>query len=497
MAKNNVIPAQKIEDASGGNAQLREILQSLTNTGNLQITATNTGGKNAPPQVRADVSYLKSVYYVTVTNPGAIPPVSGLQANQAVQGSSQQSNIAPVTPIYHQIRVATSPRFSISDNVQTFGGDTGSTQTYWEISSLGTGRWYFQIRSSYDGSTWNLWRNANGGQTITGGQNGITVEAVTNGVAALFTLPGDQLLAVIGAYAFDGQPVGVPSSLYTSALQAIAGPNGYTFQPSNLAHGIIADAVAVQVPNPEPPTDGPPDFPLVVAMKYQDGSSNIWQGSANCFMLAYDPLGTNVTEETTADGVWVDFILPGGAHFSVGTGVTNDGSAIALPSTMPWVDPSRFLSIVSPALGFDATRQARGITQARITAGVMHCQFEDTTAHAWSSTGNWFVVSWSPGFSLIGGFLVFTLPSGQRVAFGSGSGANGSTIALPSWATMDKMIDMATPASADATSHPMAGVFKCDVATNLGPAPVLQLTYDDTQGNSWSGNVNWMVFVWE
>lgn len=499
MAQINVIPTSKITDASQGNESLREILNALANTSNLQLTATNTAGKNAPPKVKATVSFLQSAYIVQITNPGAISPVSGLQANQAKQNANLQSNIAPVTAIYHQIRAATSPRFSISDNVQTFGGDTGSTQTYWEISSLGTGRFYFQVRSSYDGATWNLWSNANGGQTITGGLTGVTVEQTTNGVFALFSLPGSQLVSFGAGFGFDGDPFGVPSELYTSAMQAIAGPNGFAFQPSNLAHGIIADAVALQVPNPQPPTSGPPDFPAVIAMQYEDGSDNIWKGSANVFAFCYDPLGTNVTEETTGDGIWVNMILPGGANISIGTGVTADGGNVALPSSMPWVNPSNWVSIVSPALGFNPTRQARGITQSKLLGTTMHCEFEDTTNHVWSSTGNWFIVSWTPGLPTVGvaggTFLILTLPDGSRCCIGAGSGANNSSMSLPSGFTSDKQLTIATPASADATSHPMSGVYKCDVNALTGNQ--LQLTYTDTQGNYWFGNVNWMCFAWE
>jgi hypothetical protein len=504
MAKTNVIPVQKIQQAAGNNSELREILQALSNTGNLQLTATNTAIKNTPPQVRADVSFLakSTAYVVQITNPGAVSPVSAIQATEARQNATASSNIANVVSIYHQIRVATSPRFSISDNVQTFGGDTGSTQTYWEISSLGSGLWYFQVRSSYDGVNWNLWKNANGGQTITGRIEGVTVEDVTNGAAALFSLSGNQLFAAMASFAADGQSIGVPSELYTSAMLAIAGPNGFQPQPSNLAHGIIANEVDIPTPSPLPGGSGPPDYPAYVREQYQDGQSHVWSGSANVFAFLYDPLADNYNLQATSDGLWVDFQLPGGAHFTIGAGVTADGAAIGLPSDFPWVVVSRLLSIVSPNVGFNATRQARGITQSVITGGVMHCQFEDTTAHAWSATGNWLAFSWSAGYPVVGvsggQWLPFVTPSGTKVAFGAGSGPNGSALALPVAAgafTSDKMLGIATPASAAATSHPMAGVYKC--AINPGTPPTLETTYTDTQGNYWNGSVNWMAFAWE
>jgi hypothetical protein len=498
MSQINVIPSQKINDAAGGNEALREILLAMANTNNLQTDATNTAsGKNVPQQAKATVSYLQGSYVVQIENPGAVAPTSALQAAQAKAGATVSSTIAPVTAIYHQIRAATSPRFSISDSVQVFGSDTGSTQTYWTISNLGSGRFYFQIRSSYDGKNWNLWRNANGGQTITTQPDGVTVEATNNAVFGVFELPGKQLVSFGSGLVSNGNSFGVPEQLYTSAMKAIAGPNGFQAQSSNLAHGIVAENVSLQVPNPQPPTTGPTDYPTVVQMLYQDGLGHQWPGTCNIFAFMYDPLGTNIREETTGDGSWVDITLSGGAHLSIGSGVTNDGAAIGLPSTMPWVSPSTMLSIVSPNVGFSASRQARGITVANIdSGGVLHCQFQDTTDHAWSSTGNWVAIAWTPGLpveTVTGGkWLVLTLPTGSKIAIGGGSGGNGSAFAMPSGFSSLNMLAIATPASADETSHPMAGVYECGI---LGTT--LQLSYNDTEGNFWNGNVNWMAFAWQ
>ena len=129
-----------------------EVLRSLTQTTQLQTTATTTANTYVPPQVKAQVSYLESSYIVQIQNPGTQAATSSLQAAQAKQTAISSSNLANVRPIYHQIRVATGPSFSIAANVQTFGGDTGSTQTYWTLTGLGSGRFYFQIRSSYDGT---------------------------------------------------------------------------------------------------------------------------------------------------------------------------------------------------------------------------------------------------------------------------------------------------------------------------------------------------------
>jgi hypothetical protein len=511
MSQNNVIPAQKINDAAAGNEALREVIQALTQTSNLQTNVTNTSGKNVPPQAKSTVSYLKGNYEVAIQNPGSSSPTSAFQAAQAANAATLSSNIAPLTAFYHQIRVATSPRFDIASNVQVFGGDTGSAQTYWTLTGLGSGRFYFQVRSSYDGVNFNLWRNANGGQTITGGLEGVTVEQVENGLFALFTLPGSQLVAFGEALCHSGSGFGVPTELYTSAMQALAGPNGYDAQLSNLAHGITAETVGVQTPNPPVPQSGPADYPTILAMTYADGSGNTWSGSSSIFAFCYDPLGTNASEQATADGVWVDFVLPGGAHFTVGNGVTNDGTNIAFPSAMPWVDGSRMVRIVSPAVGFDPTRQARGIVNASldaqapvggVTAMKMNCGFADTTANRWSSTGNWFAMSWSPGLPIIttadGTWLPITLPDGTKVAVGSGRVGNGLPFTLPAGFTADKMVAIATPASVDATSHPMAGIYRCTVSGVGGSAGTdCSLLFTDTQGNGWGGDCNFIAFIWQ
>jgi hypothetical protein len=345
VSQTNVVPSQKIEDAAAGNQALRDMLTALAATTNQQQQVTSTLGKNVPQQVKATVSYLKGNYIVEIQNPGAVTPTSSLQAAQASAGASSATNTQSITQLYHQIRCATSPQFNISSQVTTFGGTTGSTQTYWTLTNLPSGRFYFQVRSSFDGANWNLWRNANGGQTITTQPEGVTVEAVTNGVFGLFELPGHQLVAFGSALASDGDTFGVPAELYTSAMQAIPGPNGFSPINASDSHGIDANTISI-VGNSHAIT-GPPDFPALISEKYVDGGTHHWTGSASIFAMCYDPLGTNVTEQTVAGGIWVDFILPGGAHLTIGSGTEVDGGNIVLPSSMPWVMATALLSLVT------------------------------------------------------------------------------------------------------------------------------------------------------
>ena len=494
MSQINVIPTQKIEDAAEGNQHLREILQALAATTNAQQQVTGTNSSAAvPQQCKANVSLLSGSYIVEIQNPGAVAPTSSLQAAQASGGATAASVNQPVTPIYHQIRYANTPQFNISSNVTTLGGTTGSTQTYWTLTGLGSGRFFFQIRSSFDGVNFNLWRNANGGQTITSQPDGVTVEATTNAVFGLFELPGKQLVGFGAGLASNGGTFGVPSQLYTSAMQAIPGPDGYAPQTSNLAHGIVANSVSL-VGNTEA-ISGPPDFPTLITQLYQDGEGHQWGGTASIFAMCYDPLGANVTEQSIAGGVWVDFILPGGAHLTIGTGVTEDGAAIVLPTKMLWVTAANLLSIVSPADGFNSDDQAHGIANAALDGLTMNCGFADGSGNRWGATGNWFVVSISAGFPVTaeanGQWIVVNLPSGTKIAIGAGSAASWTAFGLPAGFTTQNMLSIATPASFIDSGHPMAGVYSCGIT---GATGVVQ--YSDTEGNYWSGDYNWMGFAW-
>lgn len=494
MSQTNVVPTQKIEDAAAGNKALRDMLTALAATQNQQQQVTSTTGKNVPQQAKATVGFLKGTYTVEIQNPGAVSPVSSVQAALASGGATSATNTQSITPIYHQIRYATSPQFSISSQVTTLGGTTGSTQTFWTLTSLPSGRFYFQIRSSFDGVSWNLWRNANGGQTITNQPEGVTVEDTTNAVFGLFELPGHQLVAFGAGLASNGGTFGVPSQLYTSAMQAIPGLDGFVAQSSNLAHGVVANSISF-VGSLQAIT-GPPDFPTVISQLYEDGEAHQWGGTASIFAFCYDPLGTNVTEEAIGGAVWVDFILPGGAHLSIGTGVTPDGGTIPLPSTMPWVTSASLQTIVSPSVGFNPDVQAHGISDAKIVGTTLSCGFMDGGSTRWGASGNWFAVSISAGYPITavsnGNWIVINLPSGTKVAIGSGGSVpSGTAFGLPAGFNTTNMLAIATPAGFNDTGHPMSGVFSCGITGSTG-----NLQYTDTQGNFWNGPYNWMAFAW-
>lgn len=498
MSQINVIPDQKIQSAAAGNEELRELLQAIANNQNLQTNVTNTGGKNVPVQARANVSFLQANYVVQIQNPGATSPVSSLQASQATAIATVSTTVQAVVAIYHQIRVATSPRFSISDNVQTFGGDTGSTQTYWTLTGLGSGRFYFQIRSSYDGINWNLWRNANGGQTITPGLEGVTTEQRNNSVWAVFAISGSQLMAFGSGFVSDAGTFDVPDSLYTSAMQSIPGPNGFVMN-GNLAHGQRINEIDIVTPVPAPPLSVPPDYPTVVFNKYEDGEGNFWSGSANIFTFAYDPLGTNAAVYPTADGVWTVFSLPGGAQMVVasGKGVTT-GSTLTVPTEIAgWFSFAHCLSIVTSQVGLSPDHQCHGVHQADISSGgVVTANWEDGEGNIWGQTCNWFLVGLSPEVpfeTLTGGeWAKFTIPTGTPVAIGAGVIPSGSSFDMPTGFTSAQSLSIGVPASFNDTGHAMVGVAHCYITGTYA-----NLQYEDGANNFWDGDVAWFCFAWQ
>lgn len=488
MAKNNVVDTSKINQAAGGNMDLRTTLYQMAKNLQLSATVSNTASKNVPGESVAAVSLLGGSYIVQLTLPGTQSPASVLQNVQAAKAATQASNTTAITAVYNQIQAATTPRFDAGSNLHQYGGSTGSAQVYWSIDDLGSGQYYFRTRQSFDGVNWNLWKLANGGKPLGGRGESVTVEQVVNGVGAVFALPGKETVAFISGLCNNGDGFSMPENLYTSAMFAIAGPNGFrdTGHPS---HGIEQCDVEIET-GPSQGLIGPPDFPTLVTMLYQDDSNNEWQGSANIFAFAFDPLGTNVTPVTTSSGTWAVFQLPGGGLLAVGSGNAADGTTVVLPGGFTMANAQ---AVTSPQSGFSAPNDAHGVQSCSIdNTGLISMTFQDGSGNVWPGVAQYLILAYSPGLLLNAGFLEINLPGGSQCAIGSGSAASGTRIALPAGYSWSNSLVFATPSTFNDTGHPMHGVSVCSADRGF-----LQLAYQDGEGNTWDGDVNWMVFTWQ
>ena len=499
MANVRTPQQQQLLAAAAGNPAMLELLESLFNTVGLTQQVTNTTAKNVPAQASGQVSYLAGNYIVEITNPGASSPLSSLQAAQQAQNASLSTDVQAVTPIFHQIRAATSPTFTIAANVKTFGGDTGSTQTYWTISNLGSGNFYFQFRSSYDGVNWNQWKNANGGQSITSSPSEVTLEKATNSNWALFSLPGKQLMAIVSGFMHDTGILGLPSgfSLYSSALFAIAGPNGYD-PNGNGIYGPAQCDVDLVVPSDTSGLSGIPNYPVEIRMQYQSFGGYQSPGSANVFGFAFDPAGNNVTVYTGPSGErWAQFTLPGGARIAIGQGKNNNGDVVWTPPELTWINPARVMSICSLTGTPTGGANIEGYNANTLSGLTVQADLQDSGGGVSGNAvqSNWMAIAWELGAPVqtVGGFpfLTISLQGGKEMVIGAGRSASGVAIPLPAGYTSANQMSMAVPASTTHTGNHLRGVQGCAI---YGLTPVL--SYSDNN-NVWSGDVNWMVAAWK
>lgn len=503
------ISQQKIDSAAQGSAaSLREVLNQIsqatveqqTVTGTTTSSTSRSSTASVPPQATGTVSLLEKSYILQIVNPGAQSPISSIQAAAAGMAATAVTNLQAVKSIYHQIRASTSPAFNVNSNTQTFGGDTGSAQTYWTLTGLGTGRWYFQFRSTYDGINFNTWKNVNMGTSI----SEITVEAETNCAWALFTLPGDETIGVGQGFGADGDVIGLPpNKLYTSAMFSLVTPNGFNTEPPQVTN-IATSEIVLQEPTgiSSQLVSGVLDYPALISMKYGDRNfpQSTYSGNANVFAIAFDPTGDNTTVYDSSDGKssWVVIVLPGGAKIAFGSGNAADGTNIYVPTQCPWITAANIVAIPTIQGGGGSGHGAHGIGNCFFTGLNVSAWYDDfsSASNVWSGTANWLAVAWTPGLATVavtgGKFVVINLADGNQIAFGSGLLVSGSSFGLPAGFTSNQMCSIASPASQEGSGdNVMHCVSNCDISGTTAT-----LNYIDGSGNSWSGDVNWFAFCW-
>ena len=381
MAAGPTISQQKIIAAAKHDPNMIEVLQQLAQAGRSSKPSLARLRKPAqrqdsricctrPAQARGTVSILNKSYIVQLVNPGGTSPISQLQAQQAAGGATPLTPLQPVTPILHQIRASTSAAFNVNSNTQTFGGNTGSTQTYWTLTGLGSGTWFVQFRSSFDGINWNKWKNANGGTALGGLINEVTTENPGNSEWALFSLPSGLIMGIGAGLMADQEVFDLAEEVYSSGMIAIAGPNGLSSVGSS-AFGVTLCDVDLQTPAVPPP--GIPDLPVEIRMQYGEHStSGTWPGNASVFAIAFDPTNENVTlyEEPGGSTVWAAFRLPGGARIAIGQGKNTHGDTLWTPPALTWFNWVRSMSISSFTDATDTGATPHGYYSNKIAAGV-------------------------------------------------------------------------------------------------------------------------------
>jgi hypothetical protein len=519
MGSSN-ISFQKILAASHGNPDLLEVLNQVNFTAVEQKAVTGTtptaapvaGQANpaapVPAQATGSVSLLGTNYIVQIVNPGATSAISQLQAQQTAANATALTPLQPVKAIFHQIRVSTSPAFNVNSNTQTFGGNTGSTQVYWTLTGLGSGTWYFQFRSSFDGINFNTWKNANSGTAVGGLINQVTEENVGDANWALFTLPGGMVAGIGEGLCFDGEIFNLATQLYSSGLFAIAGPNGAPTL-STATCGVTECSVDLQTPNTgNAGVVGIPDFPVVIAMEYGITAAlpAFMAGSATVFGIAVTPENENATfyaqngGTPTTDSTWAVVQLPGGAKIAIGQGLNNHGDTIWTPPSLSWMSGTRAISVASLTGATDVGFVPDGYYANSINSSfVLSAQYHDTNGDIWNTQANWLVIAWQAGAATLsaGGntFLVINLQGGHSVIIGSGTCASGTAVVLPSgYASAQKTLGIVVPNGdiVNPSNHNLSGIIQCSFA---GLIPIL--SYADTTGHTWSGNVSWMMAAWK
>jgi hypothetical protein len=498
------ISSSKILQAAGGNPALLELLQQISHTTAQQQAATGTtpvSGSQAtksatapvPPQASGTVSVVAGIYTVQIVNPGGTSPLSQLQA--AAQSSV---SLQPTTAIFHQVRASTSPAFNLNSNTQTFGGDTGSTQTMWTLNGLGAGTWYFQFRSSYDGVNFNQWKNGNGGNAFGGLVDQVSLVTAAFSDWALFSYPGKGVMGIVQGQLHDQEVLGIPSgyNLFSSGLIAIAGPNGFDPNGNGVA-GLAMSDVNLEVPaGGGQGQTGIPDYPVQIRMLYQSNGYTS-PGSAAVFGFAFDPEGTNVKLYTGGTGaVWATFVMPGGARIAIGMGKDVHGATIWTPP-VSWFDPSRMMSICSLTdVNPTSPIPIEGIYQAQLSGLTVEAQYQlPAGTPVGGTTANWMAIAWELGAPVqtVGGFPFLTIPlqGGHAMVIGAGQTASGSTITLPTGFSAVDMLSIGTPGGTTHTGNHLRGIQSCQLFGTL-----VQLLYTD-DSNIWGGPVNWMVAAWK
>lgn len=480
----SIVSKADLDAASAGNTALRTMLDKLTTAANAQARKTGTSGQNPPRQSAATVSYSSPFYVVTITDPGGITAASLAQAAAANPlGSSSLANI------YHQVQAATSLLFDAASNVVTYGGDTGNLQSQFVLGDLNPARqWFFRIRTSYDGVSWNTWKVISRNATVA---NPFAVSrfSILGGSFATVTLPGAQTVGFGFGQVASGQIVETGGGVLLNDAIGLAGPSGVNDTGHRVGSIQRCDISGSGV----------------ATLTYWNGGtgsgSYSWAGALNFLTFGFAAGNQNLSIQTLADGgKWVILTLSGGTQIAIGQGVAANGATVQAPAGF---SVANSFGVATPALGTFEGNLAHGIRQSTYTAGVVTILYGDGSGNSWPSTGNWFAVAWPATLAgnvrgVAGGqYLILPTPSGN-VALGVGSTPSGGVLPLPAGGyTYSNCLAFSTPGSYNDIGSYMHGIKVCAVDVGLPSSQgVVTMIYTDGTEAVWDGNANWFSLAW-
>lgn len=195
------------------------------------------------------------------------------------------------------------------------------------------------------------------------------------------------------------------------------------------------------------------------------------------------------------DSNFTGIALASGGTFVFFTGALPSGQSFNLPSTgftptnlLDWASPQGYLEKGHP-MHVIALCDASAERQLALN-------YVDGSGNTWNGDTNFAALAWlsadvtttSNGLT----WIEFTLLGGEKIIFGQGVVADGTTLVLPSPYSTAKLFAIAFPHDAPLNDNDAHGV-----AAFVDSSQVVHLNYEDGDGNIWHGNASVLAFAWQ
>jgi hypothetical protein len=196
------------------------------------------------------------------------------------------------------------------------------------------------------------------------------------------------------------------------------------------------------------------------------------------------------------DNGYVLLPLSAGGVMSFWTDTQDSGTQFNLPSI--GFNPANLLTWCSPGGYIEKGHTMHGVNACNATNRVLQTQYSNGSDY-WLGATNYAALTWRAGatelsVSAVGAmtYVVATLLGGEQICFGYGVVPDGTTIALPTGFTSDKVFAMASPAS-----YSEAGNEVTWIESYVDAALMAHLNYRDYSGYLGHGNATVFVFAWQ